>query len=321
MIKEAVDYCSYESDYVKSVQYVLGTNGMLLTDLVLDFLIAHNFQLTISFDGIPEAQSFRSPDTFSFLNRLLDRLRIQHRDYFNRKVQIAITLIPETIVYLADSIEYFMQKSVQSISIMPVITHCHNWSNDYYSMLDTQLGRAAATSLTHYSQTGTIPVNIFRQNPPQTILESENLAMCGIMRAQGCAVDIDGTFYACSHALTAPKNCSSKLLHDCIDAMRIGVIGEPAFITRFRSLGERLDKMGIFSGKERKSSSYGRCDECEYLHSCFICPLTIAHNRIDHNPNIIPDFPCAFNRLALKYREIFPDRPNIFDALRAVSYR
>ena len=151
MIKEAVDYCSYESDYVKNVQYVIGTNGILLTDLVLDFLIAHNFQLTISFDGIPEAQSFRSPDTFSFLNRLLDRLRIQHRDYFYRKVQIAITLIPETIVYLADSIEYFMQKSVRSISIMPVITHCHNWSNDYYSMLDTQLGRVAATSLTHYS--------------------------------------------------------------------------------------------------------------------------------------------------------------------------
>ena len=69
--------------------------------------------MQLSFDGVPAAQDLRGPGTFAVLDRLLDRLREDHPDFFSEKLSVALTLVPSTIPFLADSIEYFLRKGVQ----------------------------------------------------------------------------------------------------------------------------------------------------------------------------------------------------------------
>jgi hypothetical protein len=63
--------------------------------------------------------------------------------------------------------------------------------------------------------------------------------------------------------------------------------------------------MKIVNGKENKYSSYGTCAECRFLSSCSVCPTSIARIPGNRDPDRVPDFPCAFNLVALEARERF----------------
>jgi hypothetical protein len=67
----------------------------------------------------------------------------------------------------------------------------------------------------------------------------------------------------------------------------------------------------IFHHKEMKYSSYGRCRDCSYLNGCYVCPVSIGYDPANEDPRKIPDFLCAYNMVALKYRDRFPPMPDV----------
>jgi uncharacterized protein len=79
LIKEIVEYVTqkYSNDY--DIQYTLTTNGSLLTDEVINFLLDHNFIILISIDG-PKSEHNRNrifPDgsgTFDIIMKNVERL-------------------------------------------------------------------------------------------------------------------------------------------------------------------------------------------------------------------------------------------------------
>ena len=87
------------------------------------FLVEHDFEVQLSFDGVPSAQDIRGRGTFAVLDRLLDRLREEHPAFLSRKLTVAMTLLPATIPFLADSIEYFLGKDLREIAVSPALTH------------------------------------------------------------------------------------------------------------------------------------------------------------------------------------------------------
>jgi hypothetical protein len=63
---------------------------------------------------------------------------------------------------------------------------------------------------------------------------------------------------------------------------------------------------GIFGSQSKKRSSLARCADCPHAASCFVCPVACAKNPDSAAGTRIPDFQCAFNQVALKYRRRFP---------------
>ena len=103
LVQRAVAYVEGLRRRELRVHYDIFTNGILLADGHVRFFAAHGVDVQLSFDGVPAAQAFRGKGTFAVLNRLIDRLRQRHREFFRRRVSVSLTLLPQTIPWLPDS--------------------------------------------------------------------------------------------------------------------------------------------------------------------------------------------------------------------------
>jgi sulfatase maturation enzyme AslB (radical SAM superfamily) len=159
------------------VRHEIYTNGSLLGDRELEFLIEHGFHVQVSFDGVPAAQALRGERTFEKLDALNDTHSYEHRAFFlyainNTKTafyeeafNIAITVTPRTIHLLADSIEYFLiDKRVHDLTIGPQITHTGDWKVERLGELEAAFSRIFSVSLRRYSETGDVPLRVFRKS-------------------------------------------------------------------------------------------------------------------------------------------------------------
>jgi len=96
----------------------------------------------------------------------------------------------------------------------------------------------------------------------------------------------------------------------------MGPIGADNFAARYAEFPEAACGTGLFHNKRRKYSTYGRCGECPYVGECSICPTSIGHIPGNIDPDRVPDFSCAYNRVSLKYRALFPRQPRPQELLR-----
>ena len=89
--------------------------------------------------------------------------------------------------------------------------------------------------------------------------------------------------------------------------MSLGPVTDLEGLTgRLERLPAAAEKAGIFGPQSRKRSGCGRCATCAHAEACFVCPIACAKNPDSADANRIPDFQCAFNRIALEYRRQFP---------------
>ncbi len=71
--------------------------------------------------------------------------------------------------------------------------------------------------------------------------------------------------------------------------------------------GERRKRLTYPGGRLVPAAleAYGRCGECPHLGLCAVCPLSTGHIPDNDDPDLIPAFQCAFNRVALDHRARF----------------
>jgi sulfatase maturation enzyme AslB (radical SAM superfamily) len=165
-------------------RFALLTNGLLLDDDKIAFLVQHAFSLQLSFDGIAALQDLRRRGSFEILDGLLRDLRVRHARYFRRHVSIAMTLVPDAVPSLAKSIGYFLRQGVRDIVITPTLTPVvarlpgparpatsmpsraqkatSAQSPDAARILATQVARVLHLSREHLARTGEVPVRNLR---------------------------------------------------------------------------------------------------------------------------------------------------------------
>ena len=324
MIERAVAYVNDRAPSHMQPEFVLLTNGTLLDDGNIRFLKKNRFDVQLSFDGVAKTQSLRGDGTFDELDRLLTTLALRHRGFF-RRLKVSMTVTPGTVGCMADSVRYFLGKGVERLAIAPSLTDCSGWRPDRHVELKREFARISRASLSHYRRTGKIPVLLFRgrddgRNPAGlrfAWIPGLSMSMCGIVRGEKLAVDVDGEVSACVTLVGSYQRFGSALLRDAARAARLGNV-------RSRSFGEKLagrrerdtDRARsvlsagpgcpeIFAAKEDKRSSYRSCRECRYFTLCLVCPVSIAHAKGRRNPRRIPDFGCAFSFAAARQWEAF----------------
>jgi sulfatase maturation enzyme AslB (radical SAM superfamily) len=307
LIRRTVAYAESVRPAETRCQYVLTTNGTLLTSDMLAFLVAHDVALQLSFDGAREAQRYRGPRTFKVLDRLLDLILKEHPDYYRRRVQIGMTLMAATIPTLADSIRYLLGKGVTAISVVPRTTWDPDWTAASRDLLRQQVEQVLEISLDHWRRTGLVPVGFLRGRNTAPAAAHGRTFLCAAPRAAAVCVEPGGRAFACTmfarswHVLPPLARAAGKLLD-------LGDIRDPALQERIEALPRRARRLPLLTNKRAKHSSYGRCAECKFRADCFVCPAAIAHIPGNDDPHLIPDFPCAFNQMTLAARRQFNKR-------------
>jgi sulfatase maturation enzyme AslB (radical SAM superfamily) len=287
-------------------EYTISTNGLLLTPHRLAFFERHRFDIQLSFDGVAQAQNLRAPGTFEVLDRLLDRLRLHHAPYFRRKVMVAVTVTAPAIPYLADSFDYLVSKGVADMAIGPAMGH-PRLTRAQSSELDRQFVRILTRSLQHYRDTGRVPLRLFRKAGPAPRNARRSDVACVAATGRDLAVDVDGDVYPCALLIRSCQRVARPALARRLAAMSLGPVTDPEGLQRRRALLPRAAiAAGIFGPQSRKRSGSARCDACRHASSCFVCPIACAKNPDSDEAARIPDFQCAFNRVALECRRRFP---------------
>ncbi len=315
MIQRAVAYVEERRPPTLQVHYDLITNGTLLGEEQAAFLAEHDFEVQLSFDGVPAAQDLRGKGTFAVLDRLLDRLRVEQPSFFSRNLSVSMTLTAATLPTLADSVEYFIEKRVPQIAVAPAVTHQPGWRHEGLAELDREYARIFSVSLGHFRRTGEVPFLLFRRSREASVHEPEGLAMCGVGRGETPAVDVDGQVHGCVMFAESYQVFPTAFLKTRLEAMKMGDLRGPDLAAGFKAYPRAARAARIFDDKQDKYSSYGRCGECRFLSSCAVCPVSIGHQPGNDDPRRIPDFLCAYNLVSLKYRERFPRQPDAREIL------
>jgi len=321
MISEAVSYVSKKMMPGKRLDFAISTNGLLMTEEIAAFLDEHKFKVQLSFDGIEPAQDHRGRKSFQDLNDLLDRLRVNNSDLFKSRLRVSTVQIPSTVPYFADSIRYLVQKGVREIGISPSLTPSPGWKHGVIDELDSQFGRIYEESLRHFKQTGEVPLEIFRKTKNQSERTETTSIRCSAETGETIVVDTDGQVYACVLFAESYQEVASEMFRSFAGPLRMGDLGDAEFHSRRAAYEGAVKNAGLFRGKEKRHSSYGRCAECPYLDDCWVCPVSIAYDPASKDPNRIPDFICAFNQVALKYRRQFPYMANPLEKLNSTLKR
>ncbi len=309
LLQKAVAYVEDKLEPGRSAAYSVSTNGLLLTDEILAFLVHHRFEIQLSFDGVPAMQDLRRRNSFHALDGLLDRMSAHESGRGTHDLRIAITITPETIEFLPDSIAYFLEKGVPHIAVAPV-NYAPQWQVDDIAKLDRMMKVVFDLCVKHFRRTGQMPLALFGgKGSKQKERSKESIPMCGAPFGRGVAVDVNGDTHGCITFAGSYQRFRSAWLKEQIDSMSIGPIDGGDFETGLAAYPDASRKTGMFHAKENKYSSYGKCGECEYVDRCGICPMSIGNIPGNRDPDRMPDFACAFMKTTHRYRDRFPVAP------------
>ena len=290
------------------------TNGLLLDRSASAFLERHDVALQLSFDGIPPAQDLRGPGTFRELDSLLVRLAREQPRWFRNRVSIAMTLTPVTIPYLVESVRYFVRRGVTNVDISPVLGWEQAWRVGDIDALDRAFSRLFAYSVRRFRRTGEVPVRLFRRGV-RLARRARDGPPCAAASGKMFAVDVDGKVYGCVGLAESYQEQVEGPLQEQMRAMRLGDLRDRSFQRRLRAHPTAAASASLFGPRAERYTSYGRCADCRHVEECVMCPVAAATLPGNDDPRRNLDFPCAFCKVALGWRERFPRPPGVEEVL------
>jgi sulfatase maturation enzyme AslB (radical SAM superfamily) len=317
LIRNAVAYANDQAPRGKTIEYRISTNGLLITDEIEEFLDRHRFGIQLSFDGVAGAQDYRQKGSFPILDDFLERLRSRRPLMVRERLKISTVQVPATIPYLAESVGYFMGKDVGEIAISPCLTPSSGWTGAGLEAMEDQFRQVFDRSLRRLEEQGDVPLTLFRK-PCDGSGRDDDYAGCSAVHGKALAVDADGQAYGCVLFAESYRENHPDLLERQLAPLRLGEVTDPSFCLRHEGYRNAVAHVELFGDSRMRYSSFGRCAECPYRESCRVCPVSIGLNTGNGDPHRVPDFICAFNRVALKYREMFPPFPNSLQRLNAL---
>jgi hypothetical protein len=216
-----------------------------------------------------------------------------------------LTFVPDTVSFLARSVQYLLEKDVREIFISSCTTPYPGWQADKIHTLDEEFARIAELSRNHVEQTGSIPVVWLRKATDEIPQRGTGISVCSGLNGKTLAMDLDGQLYTCPMFVESYQKFPPGSLMEQVSMLKLGDVKDPEVRNRRAALAESARISELWKPQEG-CSSYGNCDECEYYGRCIVCPVSVWQASSASGPRRIPDFICAFNKVALKYRDRFP---------------
>ena len=286
----------------RSLRIKLLTNGLLLDDQKVRFLHGHRVSVQLSCDGGRRAQELRCRGTHRPLSALLTWLAASHPEFL-AGLSVSMTVTPGAVGDIAESARWLLDRGVRLLHIAPAMG-VDGWRPDGRGALDAAFERLFALAADHYNRHGFVPVAFFRKGFLEPAPRRSSV-ICGAPGDRSAALDADGTLAGCVVATRTYLPDPAPVMRPAVQALRLGVIDGP-LEESFARMKRRAEAVGVFTERQRRYSSYGRCADCVYFGRCRVCPLAAAFEREWDDPFRVPDFQCAFNQAMFKFRDQFP---------------
>lgn len=192
-----------------SICYEITTNGLLLDQNFLDFARKNKILLALSHDG--EAQD---------LTRV-DRGGNKTRSRIDEKLKMLLSTFPETVVMMtvhpdhtdtfSESIRFFHEAGVKSVSFVPAHGERVSWTDENFSVFTRELEKAKDLYV-QWNQ----GKELFRLVPFENKIRnyihqrSADNRMCHFSCGK-TMVDVDGRYYPCSHFIGREGFCTGSV--------------------------------------------------------------------------------------------------------------
>jgi uncharacterized protein len=137
-------------------EFLLCTNGLLVNPERIDYFAAHHVEVTVSWDGVPEANDrlrvyADGTGTSSEIERVFDLFRERYR----RRLQLRITVGPDTVEHFAASVRHAFDRLGDrpgvKVCFMPISTV--PWPDAALAALDEAM-RVCADALVAHRRAG-----------------------------------------------------------------------------------------------------------------------------------------------------------------------
>lgn len=306
LLRLAVNYLENRHRSGHPVKLRVLTNGMLLDDDCLDFLVRNSVYVNLSFDGVSEAQIQRGEGTWEHLDRLLGVIRDRHPRWFATHLQVTMVLTPRSLPWLADSVEYLIGKKVNSIGVSPVLSRVPGWNDDFFQALDKQFTRIFDQGKRLLEETGQVPFRPFLKYKENDVPPAPEQRVCAAVDSSNPVLDVDGRLFSCMmFAPSGLDNTEPRLMEIARD-IDLGRVNDPDFEERRKSFSAGILNKGLFTATPDLKSDYGSCSDCPAASVCQICPLSLLEFGQGAEPKKVPALLCAYNFLLVKYHRKFP---------------
>ena len=156
LIKQIVEYCNQNIE--KTFLFSILTNGLLLDNEFIDFSLMNNISISLSLDGIEKShnlyRTIGDNDSWKIINAKFELLISKIPESM-----ILITLNPETVKYLDDSISNLIEGGAKVISVS--LNYMVNWHNEHLNLLKSQLNKIAKFYKRSYKNNNIFYLNVF----------------------------------------------------------------------------------------------------------------------------------------------------------------
>lgn len=320
LIVRAVQLLRKMEDVNRPISIRLSTNGTLLNTYFVDFFEEHQVDVQFSFDGGPQAQDLRSPTSFDLLDRLSREIKIKRPRFLENRVNAAVTLSSGAVAHLFQSSKYLSFLGFREVSVTPLFSDDPGWTNSTTETLDRELDQIRRQCAWILEETGQItfsPLIRYRQSNDREL--SDDQTMCSAPSGSQLIVDIDGTLAPCLLVAPSIAPCSPSPLADALSKINRGTLADPWNPSSLAIYREACQTTGLFCGRSKKYSSWGKCESCEFQTECHPCPVSSAWIPGNTDPDRIPDHICAFNRTLISHRRQMPTMPSNLERLRGTA--
>lgn len=296
----------------------LVSNGTLLTDDRVDFLVANDINLSLSVDGIPQVQRLRGAETAAAVDDLVARLRRRHPDFLAHRVRAVMTLLPHTVAHLAASVDHLLAAGIREIGVSPALVPVPGWDEDVRDALAPQLEAVRRRCERELAATGEVPFLPLRRYGPEVVPEGPEPGQCApdepgsfpcvIATGRAPVLDADGRLYSC--LMFAPSGLGPDPQEDPLRRVAAGIDlgrpGETGYAQRAARLPEGLAGVAGFAPQSRLTSRLAACAVCPARALCTICPFALLRFAGNADCTRVPAFLCSFYQEVARHRALMP---------------
>lgn len=304
LVAGAMEYVTARLGPERTIRFAVGSNGTGLDARTLDLLARHRVHLQLGFDGVHPAQELRAPGTFAAVDHLLRTLAASMPDYLRCCVTVQVTLTGANARFLGDSVRYLLGLGVRSVHVAPLITHDRRWSQASEEELEAQLAGLHSACLEFLGRYGDVPLSLFRE-AARVGTPARPSPPCGAASGEHLVVDVDGAISGCIALAPSMRPLRRPLLRRAAECASFGhVLQEvpwpPPDAWAAQPLADR-----VLGSRGQRHTRKRRCDTCEHLEECHVCPVSSCHIPGNRDHRLVPDNQCAFNRVVAQQRRLF----------------
>jgi uncharacterized protein len=285
-IREIVTKAKTMAKPTQQLDFVVTSNGTLITDEIAAFFAQNGTNILLSIDGTKEHHDLhrRYCDGSPSFDRVMQGLEVLKRHQPWRGVRMTVS--PETLKHLASDVEWLNQQGLYQFLIG--LAECPEviWSEEDVAELETQI-RLLAQYYRKTREEGIIPLRVaeFEESLEDRKKSRGHIWGCEAVRTKLCIAP-DGKIVPCARFVSLNNGEGAYILGDVFDG-----------ITRYDLVDDMQDNRGL---------PRNACTGCEYAEVCTgTCPA--VNLEMSNNIYCTQYSTCNHHKILNRLREEQPD--------------